>query len=395
MASSRWSLSDGPCIWGGRVGFKTNRAITLLLVACACLTVPAQGVPGDSDPNPQTPPAPQSPLGQCTAKDGATSCSCGAAADKGRSGAAVQQQVTLSDDSPKLDLTCTGAGVSGVPATMVDGDVCPQKPDVSLCGDSSEAPNITAVKLNTLLASSAAIVTWKLESNGIQDQKKYSLNVPVDAFPLVDKEFFVGCKETSAPVCKVSVALKARKSTTVGQAVTCAYGAASNAKRQSVTLTPSNNKLTITCGKEGEIVPTGNLTKLCVHGGDPTNASCSPQAFTELFPGSVQSWWSIGEGNQAVLTIPADKFPVEERKFALGCKYTPPASKPDNTRDAQSSASPSVCSVDVIVAKQSPTTTTTSSTSSAFSSVCVSRTSVNVVVGLLSLGALQAVSLLG
>ncbi|PHJ20182.1 hypothetical protein CSUI_005991, partial [Cystoisospora suis] len=88
---------------------------------------------------------------------------------------------TLSEDSPKLDLTCTGS-FTAVPDTIKDGDVCSKEADVSICSKSAQDAN-TAVKLNTLLGTATA-VKWVGASDG---QQKYALDVPKGAFPLVDK----------------------------------------------------------------------------------------------------------------------------------------------------------------------------------------------------------------
>lgn len=245
MASSRWRRTGGACTWGRRVAFWRERTIILLLIGCSCFSLPAQGAPRKPDPsNLRSPPQEQSPVGQCTAASGVTSCSCravtGGATGTGRA-APEELPATLSEDSPKLDLTCTGSQNTAVPETMADGDVCPKEAEMSLCSKSySTAPN-TAVKLNSLLGTTTA-VNWTQSAN-TGAEKKYALDVPEDAFPLVDKDFSVGCKANGTAVCKLSVAVKARKSTTVGQVVTCAYGLASNDTRQSVTLTPSKNRV--------------------------------------------------------------------------------------------------------------------------------------------------------
>ncbi|PHJ17123.1 srs domain-containing protein [Cystoisospora suis] len=371
----------------------TSAAVTLLLLPCACFSVLAQQASKQELDS-------QSASHACPNSNGVSSCRCEPPSHARVDRAALNEfTATLSEESPKMDLSCVGPKNNVAPDTMSQGSVCAGSADVETCFATAAAGDGSTVKLDTLLAQGTTDVVWKKESTTGEDQQKYALAVPGDAFPLLDQQFFVGCKAAdppNAPVCKVSVALKARKSATAGQTVTCAYGSASNATRQSVTLTPSHNKLSVSCGKEGTIVPAENLKNFCAYGEDPSN--CNSQAFTELFPGSDQSWWSTKEGNQAILTIPADKFPAEDRKFALGCKHTP-TDLPSNRDGANSQPAPrntSLCSVDVIITSHQKTTTTTSSTSSASSSMFVAGDGGSVLVALVSFYALQqALSSLG
>ncbi|PHJ17120.1 srs domain-containing protein [Cystoisospora suis] len=376
-------------------------ATALLLLGCARCPVFAQQ--GPSVPESGSQPSPE----VCGNNSGVTSCTCEALANAQAGRAAPKQwKATLSEESPGLELTCPTQNISA-PGTMVQGYVCLEGANLDTCLTTQAASSLSAkaandgspVQLNTLLAEGTSAVTWKEGDSA--GSKKYSMTVPERAFPLHDQQFFVGCQPASpkgAPTCKVSVALNARKTATVGQTVTCAYGSDSNKGRQSVTLTPSENKLTVVCGNTGSIVPAEDSPQCCVYGAELNGGSCIPQAFTSVLPGFERSWWGTTGGSQAILTIPVEKFPAEERKFTLGCKYTQPTNPPGERDQAGASpapSQPSVCSVDVIITKQPSTTTTTSSTSSASSSVFVAGTSVNVMVALVSLGRLLAVSSLG
>lgn len=244
-------------------------------------------------------------------------------------------------------LTCSGAGNSAVPAKLGEGMVCPGTSTLATCSGAASA-EAKPVNLREFLAPGAADVSWRKEA----DQESYSLSVPgVSSYPFIDQEFLVGCKTSSAEVCSVLVALKARESARSGQTVTCAYGAASNSYSVSVTLTPSNNHFTLSCGEGGRFVPSDITANYCTYGEYVEQKdSCLPSLkYSSLIPGFNQSWWSTTT-NQATLKIPADQFPAGDYKFAVGCN--PPL-------DAPEASQPTTCSVDVILSKTETSTSPT------------------------------------
>ncbi|CBZ53692.1 SRS domain-containing protein [Neospora caninum Liverpool] len=160
----------------------------------------------------------------------------------------------------------------------------------------------------------------------------HSLSLPQSHFPLTDKKFFVGCLEQEDRLnkllqgtppkksCVVTVQVEAKKSSLHENVLTCGYGANSNTEKTPVaTLTSDNNALTIVCGSEGQLQPSGKPTTafLC----DISTEECSTAVkLTDVFPNFTEAWITVeGETGSNKLVIPEDGFPEEDKMIMLGC----------------------------------------------------------------------------
>ncbi|PFH36255.1 SAG-related sequence [Besnoitia besnoiti] len=267
----------------------------------------------------------------------------------------VSAKIEFAGETNTLKLVCDiNGGV--VPTSLPQSKVCPGNVPFSECKD--EAGKKVAVSIQDFLdGESSKKISWK--TNG--SAATYTLTIPQSAAPLSDKAFWVGCSPTkqqkqtiNRAACQVSVALKAKESTTIdGNVVRCAYGATSNEKGpQKVTLSPKANSLTLVCGSEGAIQPTTYNEHFC---SGQISDNCS-DAYTAVLPDFQKDWWTPDSSGKTPykLVIPEDKFPEKEQHISVGCKYSPAQPGSRASLDAPQSVGPTLCVVDVtIVAAES------------------------------------------
>ncbi|KEP61239.1 UNVERIFIED_CONTAM: SAG-related sequence SRS10 [Hammondia hammondi] len=258
--------------------------------------------------------------------------------------------LVFSGQTNKLTLICEGAHV---PDNSVNGadKVCHRGADIDKCAEGASIPSNASISIKQLLTGEKAESIKWLANPDHENNKSYSLTISGNNLPLTDKAFSVGCLNkgnTSKAACKVTVTL-AKVSQTTGNTVECAYGANSNASRQQVTLSPTQNSLILICGKDSAILPTKYKKNFCPTGTE-AEASCA-ETYKSIIPQYEESWWSESTSATGTykLEIPTDKFPEKGQKIVIGCKD---AQSPGQThRDAGDAASgKSICNVDVTIA---------------------------------------------
>ncbi|PFH36257.1 SAG-related sequence [Besnoitia besnoiti] len=288
--------------------------------------------------------------------DGVTSCTCaelsrhkatGAArGGGGSSGGEPASADIVFDGDNTLTLTCSTPTTIVPPSLHEDNLVCLSGAEPSKCKTKDESTG--SVGLQTLLEGEGSeSVKW------IKTKDEYALAVPRSAAPLSDKSFWVGClsqQPTDKAACKITVALKAKESTTIdGNVVRCAYGATSNEKGpQKVTLSPKANSLTLVCGSEGAIQPTTYNEHFC---SGQISDNCS-DAYTAVLPDFQKDWWTPDSSGKTPykLVIPEDKFPQTEQMISLGCKYAAAPAKATSEHDEPEPTVSTSCRVDVTIA---------------------------------------------
>ncbi|CBZ53694.1 SRS domain-containing protein [Neospora caninum Liverpool] len=190
--------------------------------------------------------------------------------------------------------------------------------------------------------------------------KKRSLTLPQPNFPLIDKRFFVGCLSEGArdralsrsnkKSCVVNVQVEAKKSSLHENVLTCGYGANSNTEKTPVaTLTSNNNALTIVCGSEGQLHPTGTPTTafLC----DISTEKCSTAVeLTDVFPSFKEAWITVeGETGTNKLVIPEDGFPEEDKMIMLGCSLKTVSGNDNKKKENTTVQEEPTCKVKVVI----------------------------------------------
>ncbi|CBZ53693.1 SAG3 protein, related [Neospora caninum Liverpool] len=190
----------------------------------------------------------------------------------------------------------------------------------------------------------------------------HSLSLPPSNFPLTDKKFFVGCLEKKphlnshvrkAPAkksCVVTVQVEAKKSSLHENVLTCGYGANSNTEKTPVaTLTSDNNALTIVCGSEGQLHPSGTSTTafLC----DISTEECSTAVeLTHVFPNVKEAWITVeGETGTNKLVIPEDGFPEEDKMIMLGCSLKTVSGNDNKKKENTTVQEEPTCKVKVVI----------------------------------------------
>ncbi|PHJ22364.1 srs domain-containing protein [Cystoisospora suis] len=231
---------------------------------------------------------------------------------------------TLSQSRPTLRLDCLPAGATVYPADRV----CPMECNgLENCEDTSQPgggeSRMAPVSIDTVLYPGGREVSWTRANHALdKGGSSLILTIPHERFPLVEKYFSIGCKgkESNDFICDVLVTLEPKATMTWDNRVTCAYGKTSNQKRQSVTLTPEKNSVTIDCGEPGVMVPSDHTEKCYSYKKDFSDANLLD--FSEILPGYTKAWWSQETANPhaVTFTIPKDKFPFDQRKFAVGCE---------------------------------------------------------------------------
>ncbi|CBZ50664.1 srs domain-containing protein [Neospora caninum Liverpool] len=280
----------------------------------------------------------------CTVSNGVALCDC----STGTSASATKLTARLSTTVNTIQLTCANADV-GMPDPMESDMVCPvDSPDLSQCKPAGRALQAhkaanQAFPITQLLnGATDASLTWQQQKL----KKIYALEIPPNLFPLTDQQFGVGCgKKGTNTSCKVKVTVAAKPSASVNQIVSCAYGADSNTGTalQSVTISPTHPSVTLDCGSAGVVQPEDHTTEHCPAGA-PVQHKCD-QPYTSIFKDFQPSWWSgdTETSHKATLTVPNDKFPVDEQKFVVGCKSQ------ETINGGESTAGSTVCSVEVTV----------------------------------------------
>ncbi|CBZ49735.1 srs domain-containing protein [Neospora caninum Liverpool] len=284
--------------------------------------------------------------------EGVTVCTCVESEGRGRQVSKVpgespvstlkEASLTFSGSTNKLTLICDGKHVPD----YSKGKVCPADADMSKCrNDGSPAENQPVSLADLLSGENPASIHW-INDTAPQGKKSYSLTIPGSNLPLSEKAFSVGCmkKTNSDASCKVTVNL-VKLSQTTGNTVECAYGATSNASRQQVTLSPTQNTLTLICGNDSAILPTDYRTHFCSTGN--AQESCA-ETYESIIPQYEDSWWTTSspENGTYKLAIPSDMFPEEEKRIVVGCKYA--QSKAGKAEGGGTSTS-SICNVDVTI----------------------------------------------
>ncbi|PFH32476.1 SAG-related sequence [Besnoitia besnoiti] len=193
-------------------------------------------------------------------------------------------------------------------------------------------------------------VAWKDVQKVKEPNVPKVLAIPEENFPFTDQKFVVGCVNQAGHTtkCQVGVTIAARPTKKHEQTVRCAYGQASNQSHQQITITPSHNAFTLTCGDQGEVLPTLHTQTYCIIGEKTdAEAKCSG-SYADVLPGYEETWWKAGNSkNSFTLTIPTDKFPKESATIMVGCgKATTSTAE---RSEPESALSPSVCSVDVTI----------------------------------------------
>ncbi|CBZ49738.1 srs domain-containing protein [Neospora caninum Liverpool] len=294
-----------------------------------------------------------------------TTCTCAASVPKGHDTSVLtgSRPEESTESSPKtaelvfsgptntLTLICEGGGTPVPnPATSPSDKVCPSSAEIDKCSKNQDSGN-NPVSITTLLTGeNADLIKW-VDNKATHNKKSYSLTIPGVNLPLTDKAFSVGCLtngDASTVACKVTVNL-VKLSQTTGDTVECAYGATSNAYRQQVTLSPTQNTLTLVCGKDSAILPTAYQTIFCSAGN--AQESCS-DTYQSIMPQYEEDWWTLSPSESGTyhLEIPSDMFPEEEKRIVVGCKYTQSASGPGQRDEGEVAAKNRICNVDVTIA---------------------------------------------
>ncbi|PFH36104.1 SAG-related sequence [Besnoitia besnoiti] len=276
----------------------------------------------------------------CEPTDNGTKCTCHAS---DTSSEAKSLTAALSQKKNLLEVVCKSP-LAPAPAALAGALVCAAGADCLTECTAVKSPS--CIDVVSLLSGTRENVKWKSNPEEVRDvEQSKTLTIPFENFPYTDGHFFVGCTDKNTTTkCTVAVTVEARVSTTAGQIVTCAYGAGSNLSHQAVTLSQSQNSFTLVCGEEGEVLPTKYETAYC---SADAGADCS-EDYKSVIPAYERSWWAKNnDGRSFTLSVPVDKFPTDQTKIVVGCRYKGD-SKGSKNSDKDASG-PTVCSVDVTI----------------------------------------------
>ncbi|KYK70206.1 SAG-related sequence SRS51 [Toxoplasma gondii TgCatPRC2] len=244
--------------------------------------------------------------------------------------------VVVSAEKNQLMAKCA-IGTVTLPVDLMEKQVvCPAgMTDPQSC----VSPSGTIPFASLLSGDGASAVAW------VGDEVNYAavLQVPKQNLPPVDKEFIVGCTQEGKGHCLLHVTLSARASSKDSQAVTCAYGSASNADVHRVTVSPKDPTFTLDCSSDGIMQPASFTTSYCPATG-PLQENCD-EKYASILQGYSSSWWQVsqaGTSNKAVLTIPHGNFPEAQKKVLVGCKAS--TAIPNST----------LCTVELTITSSSP-----------------------------------------
>ncbi|KEP60473.1 UNVERIFIED_CONTAM: SAG-related sequence SRS38D [Hammondia hammondi] len=261
----------------------------------------------------------------CVPGEGVTKCTCAAQ----ESDSPKQLEATFSEKLSALELVC--GQQSFAPEVSDNKRVCPaDTSDFKDCKDNNARTK--SIDLTTLLTGNTESIKWEAFTRAAQDTTK-KLSIPPTNLPYTDQHFAVGClnNDKTTAKCKLTVAIEARASVTQDQTVTCAYGKTSNQKHQSIKLSPSQNKFTLVCGKDGEVLPTNYQSTFCVSkNGVNASAECSG-TYTDVIPAYETKWWKHDATQHTfTLEIPEGGFPEKETLIMVGCQKSKNAADTDN-----------------------------------------------------------------
>ncbi|PFH36101.1 SAG-related sequence [Besnoitia besnoiti] len=322
----------------GRLRRNASRFLVVLccvigVVQLGCLPFSVVGVSAEEAP-------------MCVETESKTTCTC---AEPLPSRDAKTGAANLSQKRNSLEVMCKG-NLKCAPDELKASTVCAAGTrDLTKCKDVKDGRDASCVYLHTLLAEAPTSIKWQAVSvQGKGTDQSKMLTLGPENIPYVDGQFVVGCMDSSASTtkCTVTVSVEARASATNGQTVRCAYGASSNPSHQTVTLSPSQNSITLVCGKEGVVLPTKVDHTFCSAESDAKEA-CDGE-YKTIMPGFESTWWKAdASGYSYTLSIPADKFPREPAKIVVGCqqKESSAGSRDSLYRDS----GPTVCTVGVTI----------------------------------------------
>ncbi|EPR64506.1 SAG-related sequence SRS30D [Toxoplasma gondii GAB2-2007-GAL-DOM2] len=323
---------------GVQKGLRVLVSVVLAFALCDFLHFPV-GVRATSEPE-------AAPDPSCVVGETATKCTC-----KSQESAANKAlTATLSEEKNVLEIGCQPTEQQCAPDGLSKNLVCPAATtELKDCKKPEEKSANTPFDVNSLLIGSPKISWQSCEDSECTTKR---LTIPRENFPFVDHKFVVGCLKTDTTTMKVAVTLQARASSTQEQTVRCAYGTQSNAKHQTITLTPGKNSFTLVCGSEGEVLPTKYNEAYCVSENGKEAAAHCTGAYTDIFPNYKQTWWSTANINEFTFQVPDGEFPSEEQKITVGCQKktqaTPPAQS-QGKRTTPEEANSTVCTVDVTI----------------------------------------------
>lgn len=233
---------------------------------------------------------------------------------------------SITPANPTFELVCQGANSQAVPAGL--GRVCKhaaptsttRTPGPTTLSECSANESGQQCLLSTLLFPGAK-AAWKQVTGtpGNTGEKRYQLTIPKEEFPVLEKQFLVGCMEASKSQssCQVNITVSARASeVSADNVVTCAYGQQSNDSALTVAVTSEKNSFTLRCGSEGAQIPADKQDYCSGASVD----ECTPQNLTALIPNAEASWWTDPDEQKTMtFTIPKDKFPSADTAFLVGC----------------------------------------------------------------------------
>ncbi|CBZ51316.1 srs domain-containing protein [Neospora caninum Liverpool] len=296
----------------------------------------------------------------CTRKSQMTTCVCSTASGVDEEASDSTDTATLSELSNGIAIQCPKATFDFVPAAETDVCVAATTAEtLKSCKTNSKIP----IKQFLNLKTDDNIPKWT--ETTVQSNEQHSIVFPEHIFPLVDKSFFVGCRQTSpdngsAKQCVVNVSVKARTSAVKNGVLICAYGNESNESVPEVTLNSQNNSLTILCGSEGQMEPTKeSLTAYHCAGSDTLD--CKEVNLTEIMPTFTSSWWTTdsNNGNAPKLVIPEDGFPAQEETIVLGCNPDIAGTSKAPAGDQTAAAALPTCKVKMTLSPQTSGSLTT------------------------------------
>ncbi|EPR57098.1 SAG-related sequence SRS38C [Toxoplasma gondii GAB2-2007-GAL-DOM2] len=282
---------------------------------------------------------------KCEETETETNCICGKEESK-----AKELQATLSAAKSTLQLLCR-ADLIYAPGQLSNKQVCPENiSDLTQCRK-CDGGAVQYIDVTSLLAGSTEAIKWEDSLEEQEGETAKRLSIPPANLPYSDKKFIVGCldKEKTTTKCALTVSLEARPTVTENQTVTCAYGASSNEAHQTIKLSPSKNRFTLVCGRDGEVLPSEYEDVYCPsqEKGDAA-AECTGN-YTEVIPAYDSKWWEHDTySNTFSLLIPESGFPAKETKLLIGCQKKS-SQLADTARQGAAQASSTVCNVDITV----------------------------------------------
>ncbi|PFH36814.1 SAG-related sequence [Besnoitia besnoiti] len=316
------------------------KAVTVMLVAVSATLLQPSSISFEAAA------AAEVQKSKCADSEGGVQCSC---SKEDPSKDLVALSTTITDKRSEMELICNDS-LQHSPRELKSTFVCPATTTDLLDCETSE-PTAT-LDINSLLAASAAKVTWNEKAVENNPPTTRTLSIPKERFPYVDEKFVVGCtgeavERQKKTKCTVTVTVAARATVTENQKVTCAYGSGSNTKHQAAALSPSNNSFTILCGDKGEIVQTNYKLKFCPVSDTKGAVTDCSEDYKTVLPGYEEGWWTGDNARGFTFTVPKDKFPRNEAKFMIQCQKSSNAR--GNGKAEPDAEAPSVCSVDVTV----------------------------------------------